>query len=312
MYQTVGHNIIPLYETALGLPLFRQPIVGSAIEEGTSYSHSDVPPTEEDETESLIPLLKKIIENHPEANAICTGAILSTYQRTRVESVALRLGLTPLSYLWQFPSLPQTIPRTPTSLLRNMQHTELDARIIKVASGGLDESFLWMNVASENGIERLEKAMRRFSVDGDGAVLGEGGEFETLVLDGPPELFKFRIEVDERDRRVVREGGGCAWLSLHKPRLVKKEGGEAMKKYQVPEMLDEKWLAVLATITETLESLKHSRVVVNPHANPLASLCLDKWRRPTTEAEVLYWTVSSQPTDSTRTLTRNSLLAMLS
>ena len=115
MYQTVGHTVIPLYEQALGIPLYRQQITGSAVQTGTSYSHSAVPAAgtlaceaesrdgNTDETESLIPLLKRIIAEHPDANALSTGAILSTYQRTRVESVALRLGLTPLSYLWQYP-----------------------------------------------------------------------------------------------------------------------------------------------------------------------------------------------------------------
>ena len=32
---------------------------------------------------------------------VAVGAILSDYQRVRVEAVCLRLGLTPLAYLWQ-------------------------------------------------------------------------------------------------------------------------------------------------------------------------------------------------------------------
>src|SRR6266536_119969 len=31
MYQTVGHTVIPLYEKALGISLYRQPIVSSAV-----------------------------------------------------------------------------------------------------------------------------------------------------------------------------------------------------------------------------------------------------------------------------------------
>ena len=108
MYQTVGHTVIPLYETALGIPLYRQQILGSAIQTGTSYSHHLAATTEDgtDEAESLMPLLQRIMAAHPDANALSSGAILSTYQRTRLESVALRLGLTPLSYLWQYPNLP--------------------------------------------------------------------------------------------------------------------------------------------------------------------------------------------------------------
>jgi hypothetical protein len=34
-------------------------------------------------------------------DAVASGAVLSTYQRTRVESVCERLGLQSLAFLWQ-------------------------------------------------------------------------------------------------------------------------------------------------------------------------------------------------------------------
>jgi len=37
-----------------------------------------------------------------------------------------------------------------------------DARIVKVASGGLDAGFLWENVAEARTVGRLERAMARF------------------------------------------------------------------------------------------------------------------------------------------------------
>ncbi|KAA8576496.1 hypothetical protein EYC84_006607 [Monilinia fructicola] len=242
MYQTVGHTIIPLYEEALGIPLYRQAIIGSAVQTGTSYNHANITSfeagdpigkekdAEKDETESFIPLLRRIIDAHPEANAVSTGAILSTYQRTRVESVALRLGLIPLSFLWQYPILP---PSMQTSLLRDMQAVGLDARIIKVASGGLDESFLWENVASETGMRRVERAMKKFSIDGDGAVLGEGGE----------------IAVEAKDTRIVREGGGSAWLQIYDASLVDKEIDKNEKEsWRVPELFDQRSSDILSLL----------------------------------------------------------------
>ena len=134
MYQTVGHAVIPLYEKALGLPLYRQEIHGGAVNQTKTYGPTpNAAEQSSDETESLVPLLRRVMAAHPEVNAVSTGAILSDYQRTRVESVALRLGLVPLSYLWQYPNLP---PGTPTSLLEDMAGVGQDARIIKVASGG--------------------------------------------------------------------------------------------------------------------------------------------------------------------------------
>lgn len=52
-----------------------------------------------------------------------SGAILSNYQRTRVENVCGRLGLTSLAYLWRRPQSP---------LLAEMVDAGLDAVLVKV------------------------------------------------------------------------------------------------------------------------------------------------------------------------------------
>ncbi|KAF7923562.1 hypothetical protein BELL_0005g00150 [Botrytis elliptica] len=300
MYQTVGHTIIPLYEEALGIPLYRQAIIGSAVQTGTSYDHADltssgaeelVEKTDGDETESLIPLLQRIKDAHPEANALSTGAILSTYQRTRVESVAIRLGLVPLSFLWQYPILP---PGMQISLLQDMQAVGLDARIIKVASGGLDESFLWENVASEKGMRRVERAMKRFSIDGDGAVLGEGGEFETLVVDGPSWLFKKRIVVETEDTRIVREGGGSAWIQISKASLVDKESIENKESScRVPELFDQRSLEILSA----LDKNDHSYDLSTSNTPGSGSLASPTWELKSSSANgiegrnMIHWTI---------------------
>lgn len=256
MYQTVGHQVIPLYAEATGIPLYRRPIVGGAVH--TERDYAAVPTNDgaeeaEDETESMIPLLRSVIKDHPEANAISAGAILSTYQRTRVESVALRLGLTPLAYLWKYPILPAPLSaaKDEAQLLLDMAIAGLDPRIIKVASGGLDESFLWEIVASAKGVMRLKKAMGKFGSAGldTGAVLGEGGEFETLVVDGPSRLFKKRVVVDEEDRLVIREGGGQAWLKVTSAKVVGKATDELPESYvRTPDALDERFAAVLSEL----------------------------------------------------------------
>lgn len=322
MYQTVGHTVIPLYETALGIPLYRQQIIGSAIQTGTSYNDSTIPAAEtlapetesrdgkQDETESLIPLLKRVMVEHPDANAVSTGAILSTYQRTRIESVALRLGLTPLSYLWQYPALQ---PGTHASLLRDMQVIGLDARIVKVASGGLDESFLWENAASESGIRRVERSMKRFGVDGDGGVLGEGGEFETLVIDGPRSLFKGKIEIQEVDRRVVRGGGGSAWLRILDAKVQMKTTEVDKAVCRVPDILEPRFKDLLDSLgndsyTATLihptsrSSLSASSSdvdIANTKLSDLSSLT-------TSQDNTLFWTVTGGRTDSSYTMTEQA------
>ncbi|OLN88600.1 Diphthine-ammonia ligase [Colletotrichum chlorophyti] len=266
MYQTVGHEVIPLYADATGLPLYRQPIYGGAKYEGRDYDSHAVslrddgaaPEADADETESMVPLLRAILADHPEANALCAGAILSTYQRTRVESVALRLGLTPLAYLWKYPVLPQPVPGVveDAQLLHDMAAAGLDARIIKVASAGLDEDFLWERVSSLAGVARIKRALRRFGA-AEGSVLGEGGEFETIVLDGPPGLFQKAIEVPDAGKRTVREGGGTSWLSLRGASVREKPTpdagvGESFSPPRVPDVLDRKFRSLLDSALQHL------------------------------------------------------------
>ncbi|XP_014556718.1 hypothetical protein COCVIDRAFT_15936 [Bipolaris victoriae FI3] len=276
MYQTVGHSVVPLYSQALDLPLYRRQITGTAVDSSRDYAaplpsssssqqthgqkqksdthhqqeivEDDDGGKQDDETEDLIPLLKRVMQAHPTANAISTGAILSTYQRTRVESVALRLGLTPLAYLWQYPLLP---PYEQSALLRDMRAVGQQAIIIKTASGGLDASFLGLDVAGGPGaVARLSKAMGMFGDEvGAGAILGEGGEFETLAVDGPGPLWKKKIGVE--GEAVVLEGGQTMFKVVKSWVEEKKDMGD-VGALRVPEVFDDEFAKVL----ETLENSK--------------------------------------------------------
>ena len=80
----------------MGLPLVRQTIQGTAVQQGLSYTE-----TPGDEVEDLTALLQDVKTKFPDVEAVSVGAILSNYQRTRVETVCQRLGLVTLGFLWQ-------------------------------------------------------------------------------------------------------------------------------------------------------------------------------------------------------------------
>ena len=81
MFQTVGHQAIDLYAEAMQLPLYRSEIHGSSLNTGSDYTE-----TAKDEVEDLYQLLNDI-KQKVDYDAVCSGAILSDYQRVRVENV---------------------------------------------------------------------------------------------------------------------------------------------------------------------------------------------------------------------------------
>jgi uncharacterized protein (TIGR00290 family) len=68
----------------------------------------------------------------------------------------------------------------------------MDIRMIKVAAAGMDESWLGRRF-DERMIEDLKALNRKYRVH----IAGEGGEYETLVLDAP--YYKKRINLLETE-----------------------------------------------------------------------------------------------------------------
>uniref|UniRef100_H2UH67 Diphthine--ammonia ligase n=1 Tax=Takifugu rubripes TaxID=31033 RepID=H2UH67_TAKRU len=174
MYQTVGHQAIDLYAEAMDLPLYRRIIQGSSLDTSKNYTKTDG-----DEVEDLYDLLHLVKEKEG-VEAVSVGAILSDYQRVRVENVCLRLGLRPLAYLWR---------RDQESLLAEMISSNLHAVLIKVAAFGLDPGKHLGKPLAE-----MEPYLKQLSQKYGVHVCGEGGEYETFTLDCP--LFKKKIVID--------------------------------------------------------------------------------------------------------------------
>ncbi|XP_072479100.1 diphthine--ammonia ligase isoform X3 [Notamacropus eugenii] len=177
MYQTVGHQAVELFAEAMGLPLYRQTIKGTSMETGRMYTRC-----EGDEVEDLYELLKYVKEKE-NIDGVSVGAILSDYQRVRVENVCRRLDLQPLAYLWR---------RNQEDLLREMISSDIEAMIIKVAAFGLDP-----DKHLGKTLDQVESDLCELSKKYGVNVCGEGGEYETFTLDCP--LFKKRVVVDSSE-----------------------------------------------------------------------------------------------------------------
>ena len=172
MYQSAAHNTIPLMAECFGVPLYRQEILGRAVVQSLDYDRNGA-----DEVEDLFRLLQRVVDMHPDIEGVSCGAIVSNYQRLRVEDVCSRLNLTPLTYLWM---------RDREDLLDEIICSGVVAVLVKVAGAGLDpHKHLGKDLAEMRPI--LHRLHERFGLD----FCGEGGEYESLVLDC--NIFKKRL-----------------------------------------------------------------------------------------------------------------------
>ncbi len=130
---------------------------------------------------------------------LTAGAVESEYQTSRIEAMADRLGVDVFAPLWQ---------RDPREVAEAMLEAGFEVTVIQVAAAGLDESWLGRRLDAA-ALGELEALNESHGVH----ILGEGGEFETLVTDGPhmdrPIELEYTTEWEGTRGRVRVED---AWL----------------------------------------------------------------------------------------------------
>ena len=182
MYHSINLHMVELISAACEIPLIQQQSSG----------------IKELELDDLTLALKKV-----NVEGISVGAIESQYQAGRVQKICDSLGrLNVYTPLWH---------RDPEELLNEMAKV-LDIRIVRVAADGLDKSWLGRPI-NVNSIENLKALNRRYMVH----MAGEGGEYETVVLDAP--FFKKRIEIVKSE---VEWEGDSGSLKILEAKLVDK------------------------------------------------------------------------------------------
>jgi ABC transporter with metal-binding/Fe-S-binding domain ATP-binding protein len=102
---------------------------------------------------------------------VTAGAVESEFQTDRIRGMCNRLDIELFAPLWQ---------RDPITLAENMIAAGFEITIIQVAARGLDSSWLGRTLDTET-LSELITLNDRHGVH----VLGEGGEFETFVTNGP-------------------------------------------------------------------------------------------------------------------------------
>jgi ABC transporter with metal-binding/Fe-S-binding domain ATP-binding protein len=174
MFQLQNTSIAGLQAKSIGVPWI------SVISEGVEEKEID-------------DLEKAISTSNLQIDALVVGALRSDYQKTRIERMCERLGIISYCPLWHHDSLEH---------MNSLIDHGFDVRIVSVSADGLDESWLGAKLTEEN-LHVLGKLAEkhRFNLD------GEGGEFETIVLDAPH--MKQRIICDAK---TTWNGSRGTWL----------------------------------------------------------------------------------------------------
>ncbi|MEK6976633.1 MAG: diphthine--ammonia ligase [Candidatus Thermoplasmatota archaeon] len=127
------------------------------------------------------------------AEGIVSGALASEYQRTRIDAVGHRLGIKTFAPLWHKP---------PAAYLRGLLAGGYDLRFTRTAAEGVPNSWCGERLDLPK-VEDMERHRARPHV------AGEGGEYETLVLDAPH--YGKRLVIDQA--HVEATASRATWVA---------------------------------------------------------------------------------------------------
>jgi len=182
MFHFPNIHLTDLFAEAVGIPLVKAGTTG----------------VKETELEDLKKLLATL-----DIEGVVSGAISSQYQRKRIDRICQELNLRSIAPLWQ---------EDPLELLKEIIELNFEVIIVGAYAHGFNESWLGRRIDPRT-VDSLLDMNKRFGI----SLVGEGGEYETLVLDAP--YFKRRVQL-LRVEKVWEDDSG--YLLVKEARLVGK------------------------------------------------------------------------------------------
>lgn len=138
----------------------------------------------------------RIVKEDYEVQGIVTGAIQSVYQSSRIQKICDKIGLECINPLWQKDEL---------DYLYDLVDNNFNVILTGVFAYPFDEKWLGRKI-DLSFIREIRKLNEKYKVH----VAGEGGEFETFVLNCP--MFSKPIKV--KGGKVITEGKYSHRLNL--------------------------------------------------------------------------------------------------
>jgi diphthine-ammonia ligase len=163
MFHYPNIRLIDLFAEAAGFPLVKAETTG----------------IKEKEVEDLKRLIATL-----DVEGVVSGAIASNYQKTRIEKICKQLDLECIAPLWH---------ENPQGMLNEILDLKFEVIITGVYAHGFSKEWLGRKI-DEAAIADLIALNEQYGI----SLVGEGGEYETLVLDAP--FFKRRIRIVEAEK----------------------------------------------------------------------------------------------------------------
>jgi diphthine-ammonia ligase len=185
MFHTSNIHLTELAAEAMEIPLIQ----------------ARTPGVKEKELDDLKNVLSDLKERGVEA--VFSGALASSYQKSRIDRICADLSLQSIAPLWH---------KDPYQYMEEIIELEFDTILVSVSAYGLDESWLGKKI-DDDLLDELLKIREKYGIH----LAFEGGEAETLVLDCP--LFKKRIEIRETEKLWEGDSG---YINIKKALLVDK------------------------------------------------------------------------------------------
>lgn len=139
-----------------------------------------------DDLENQLLLLK-----NNDVEAIYTGALFSKYQKSRIDNLCEKIGLKSIAPFWHV---------NEEKYMNEIINLGFEIIITGVFAEGLDESWLGRKI-DKVAIEELKSINKKYGIN----LAFEGGEAETLAIDGP--IFKKRIKIIKAENQWNFDNG---------------------------------------------------------------------------------------------------------
>lgn len=141
--------------------------------------------------------LEKILRTL-DVDGVISGAIASEYQKIRIDRICEKIGIKSFAPLWR---------KNQKQLLYDMIDAGFEILIVGVFAYGLNQEWLG-KIIDEDRINGLILLNKKYGIN----IAGEGGEYETFVLNCP--IFNKGFEVNDSKVKWNRDSGIFNILNL--------------------------------------------------------------------------------------------------